>query len=111
MERAQDLHIAELSIAVQILVFQLFLCTRLILLQQILHSETDRANFFSYILLGLPRYYITVQKILRDGIHTLLDGPIGYLFLHTLFILGIKPERQTKLDSIVHMDDHILPEL
>ena len=111
VEGAQDLHVAELCIAVQIFVFLLFLCTCLVSLQQVLDCQADRAYLFRNVLLGLSGDYIAVQKVLRDRIHTFFDRSVDDLFLHSLFVLCVEPERQTELDCVVHVHDRVLPEL
>ena len=52
-----------------------------------------------------------MQKVLRDGIHTFFDRSVRDFFLHSLFVLCVKPERQTEFDCVVHVHDRVLPEL
>ena len=110
VERAQDLHVSELCIAVQEL--ESLLCLRLaILLDQVLQDKTHAADLLSYVLFGLTRHNIAVKEVLSDWIDTIFGRPWHDFFLHSPLILSISPKWQSQVDSIIHVHHSVLPKL
>ena len=110
VEGAQDLHISELSVAIQVLILELLL-RALVLPQQVLHGETHTADLFSNELLVLAGDDVAVEEVLRDWIEPFFDGAIDDLLLHPLLILRVDPEGQAQVQCIVHMHHRILSKL
>ena len=73
VEGAKDLHVAELRIAVQVFVLSLIL-GRPVRSEQVLQSEAHAADLLGDVRLRLLRFDVTVQKVLRDRVHSFLDG-------------------------------------
>ena len=93
VEGAQDLHITELSVTIQVRILELLLRT-LVLPQQVLHGEAHAADLLSNELLVLAGDDVAVEEVLGDWVESFFDGTINDLLLHPLLILRVDPEGQ-----------------
>ena len=73
VEGAKDLHVAELRIAVQVFVLSLIL-GRPVRSEQVLQSKAHAADLLGNVRLRLLRFDVAVQKVLRNRVHSFLDG-------------------------------------